>query len=452
MSTATFDRKRARRALKIRDAIPLESAAINQFEKLVQVVDRLARLSPPEKRIITGQVFVPVGTQQCKPERLRYSQEYEFIRTMTARADSRYTKPRETKELVCALSVKSNPGAWALSCGDFDAVVVSTALIDKVSKLAEYFVNTMFGPMSRDGMPPITFTSTFLGRFRDHSNESRNALKHLIDRTALNYILGHEFGHLAQGHLTRAAVGEPPDDGAETADGEPLMSVDSVGSCSNSPQNQARELDADVQGWHWAKNAFLALHAPDGPDRERIAWQVLDWIQEDIARVSFALTAATQIAYLSLGAEQFDVVQHIRDGTHPPTSLRAMVATDTIIVASLGSNEVANRGALDYSAEARLTAALAATIDALEMRSDDDSNAQDLARELKGMNFRDAGNRGMVVLGVAPPTPKNRGELDTYLNTLASEKRRIEVTARWNVLHTVQWTTSGIAAMRDSRT
>ncbi|WP_442807594.1 hypothetical protein [Trinickia soli] len=455
MPKAPSDRKCFRRAFKIQDGIPLSAGGVDQFRELQDRIVALASLPEPSKRVFVGQIFIPGVTLGLDRELEQYKGIYGYIRAQTARADGLYLKDGETKELVCALSRKDAPGAWAISCKSIDAVVVSVGLLVKLRKLAEYFTNTLLGPLSRDGMPEASFFDAYRSKFQspetsdELSSKARRRLSQLLEFTAISYILGHEFGHLAQGHLTRGALPEPDAGGPEGADNL-FGAIDSAGLCGVSIRDQAFELDADVQGWYWAKDAIRRLAPQPSHVNSHIADSVLNWVREDAARLGFLLTSAALLAFLSLGAEEFNILEYFKKHTHPPSSLRAMVATDSLTVERLTGNDAANRRHLEYAEEARLTASLAALVDTLEARSDEDSEAEALAREFIGMKYVDAGKRAMLALGISPPRPESRRPLDEYLNTLASQKRRREFSARWPAEFTVRWTTSGIKATRDA--
>lgn len=429
-----------RAAFKIPPCIPLHT----QLPVLREQVVKLANSSLQEYNI-----FVPgPGTA---PELAKFDKAYEHIRVQTEQA-FRYHRDQD-RELVCALAHTPVPNAYAISCGTFDAVVVSTGLIESLHEYILNAQNAIFNMMPHEDLATDNFRDAFKAAFKGHVQDVLTALNRILYQTAMNYLLGHEFGHLARGHLikglssSRSAVEE------ESVHGIRLMSSDTAGRTGGSKLDQAMEIDADVQGCRWATHQ-LATMRPVDPANQSHFQEVFSWIQSDLARLNFIFAFCAQIAYVALGARYITTERLLSDATHPPTGLRALVATDTQLLAALSHDPGQNEKIQHYVQEARRIVAVSALATVLLSRADDDARAETQAKAILKSSTRATAKKAMNVLGLEAPTPQRRREMDIYLGELSLIIERalpaLKNTARWEMSRTVPWTTIGIKTARQA--
>ena len=419
-----------REAFGIPACIPLEGPSLQVMRQIISKVFG---------KKYGDDTFVPDSTSAR--EHSRFGNEYEHIRLQTEHAFQHHVD--KNRELVCALILTDDRNAFALSCETFDAVLVTTGLILEIQQRSRAAVNGLFNMPAHEDVAGDNFKTAFKTAFPPQiGKDAALALHQIMYQTVMNCLLGHEFGHLARGHIIKSSSSNAAAVAPEGPADIELLASDAASAKATKIGEQAFEVDADVQGMRWAKNE-LQTGRRVTPASETQFGNVFLWIQDDPARIQFVLTMAIQLMYVSLGAAYMTVEDLLSDERHPPTSLRVSVCADSMLLAALSGDAAQDQRAVDYTQEARWIVAVTSLVTSLLQRADDDPRARMQANAILKAPVKVTARKAMNVLGLEPLTPERRLEAAQYLADRAQLMRRslpgLQRTARWDLSRTVNW-------------
>ncbi|MFM0736950.1 hypothetical protein PQQ51_06860 [Paraburkholderia xenovorans] len=359
---------------------------------------------------------------------------------------SRYLR-NPKRELLFAIAQNDTPNAWAISCGEFDAVLITSGFWLKLRKRAAWLVEAMRVRAIKQALPKDSFQASFLNDFANGLQGRLRQLHMILVQTATNYILGHEFGHLASGHLVFATASE------SAVDKHGFHAIDSAAEgLSKSSMHQAMELDADVQGMAWAKNMIATARPSDESEGVQGTGALLRWIQADPLRVNFVSLTGALLAFGTLGAKGFSIGALYKERSHPPTSLRAKLLVDTQTIATNAARpDLAERNSA-YAKEALLAAGLGVAYEFMNKLDKNHPESAQVRTYLEQADFDDLAETTVEEMGLAAPTPKRRRMLDYYVTALALRWQALSPQcaprARWQPGYTTPWTTINLRQNR----
>lgn len=284
---------------------------------LVNINQRLAALQrDPKKSHGPADAYVPDFLDD-----LAYRHIYESALRICAM--SLPARRLEKRRLLLVMRNSDRANALVLPFLQFDVILLNRGLLDRIRELVDYFMDSLINSPAARGLGQRHFTLQFIQAQAELGASSAMELAQSIFRCALTFIIGHELGHLASGHLS---YGTHCERGA-------LASHESSASFQDL-RGQAQELDADMQGWVFS----YRLHERGGRAARRAVsadvagdHKVQAWLWDHKPRMTFLHTVATLVVYAALGLDR-PTVGALAHETHPPTSLRAKLLLDSIVL------------------------------------------------------------------------------------------------------------------------
>lgn len=261
--------------------------------------------------------------------------ETTLARRMCKLAAARYEKKRPLYFLPVQSKISMARALWL---GDFDAVIVTAPLIREIQALATKAASMACDSALRPGTGCRSRFSR-IGTERLQQPSASNVLQGLLTQGMFAFLIGHEIGHLAGGHLgviqayrhprkaeaPTGAIGAIDDAAGEPDVGDPKVAV----------HLNAIEVDADVQAcdflerhWTWVcNNAKKSLLEAD-PDKRLAAEIFTVLLDSPESRFFISMVCMTSMIAL-LGLGDFDPTRLLRK-THPVSATRVITAMRTL--------------------------------------------------------------------------------------------------------------------------
>lgn len=302
--------------------IPMGEPTDFQLDEINKRLDDLKEEG--SKAINIGRAFVPSSINNAK-----FVNDFKFGRQHCKYASKFLIDPK--RELVFALIDYHLPNGFALPCGEFDAVLITTGFFVHLDSLMQRVFSVFFN----GDMSAITAENNFKKDFVSFCDEKKidysNDLLEIVRRLSISHIIGHEFGHLALGHCGFAS--NPQTEEIENSENKislaaNIREVDLVNLVS-----QAREIDADVQAASWVESLLNAPTSLEHPE-------ILNWLKADRCRLSFIFSISSLLWYVNLGAKGFSTKDIPASTTHPPTSFRAKTIFDSALMQNVQRDSV----------------------------------------------------------------------------------------------------------------
>jgi hypothetical protein len=293
------------------------------------------------------------------------------------------------RELVFALTDSERPNGYALACENFDAVLLTIGFFIELDEVGERVFDIFFKGDRSDIIGPKNFKNDFSSYSKEDQNNRNLSLMALTRHLAIGHIIGHEFGHLAAGHLGFANNTEK----YENDNGS--LASNLFDSESNDLVSQAREIEADIYAAAWIDSL---LNRPVSPSHT----EILIWLKNDPCRISFIFTLSSLLWYVTLGAEKFSARKFILLKTHPPTGLRAKTITDSALVRNIQKDLINRYKHENFSLEAFCLIGLGEAckrIIYLSEKTDEDSKK--MFEKWQGLPKKDKVNKCLGEMGLS---------------------------------------------------
>lgn len=263
-------------------------------------------------------------------------QESTLARRMCALAAGRYEEQRPLYFLPVSSKARTARALWL---DGFDAVTITAPLIREIQALAGSAAKLICASAMRTETASLSsFSRAGLERLQ-HPFAS-DALHGMLTQGMLAFLVGHEIGHLAAGHLGVIQTYRHPSKKSTTASATGAMSDTAgepdIGDPKVAAHLNAIEIDADVQAcdfllrhWEWVgSNAKKSLDDAD-PNKRLAAEIFTSLLDGKQARVFISLVCMTSmIALLGLGAFTPD---RLLRKTHPLSAMRVIISMRTLI-------------------------------------------------------------------------------------------------------------------------
>jgi hypothetical protein len=262
-------------------------------------------------------------------------QESELARRMCRLAARRYAKPRPLYFLPVQSKISNARALWL---DGFDAVTVTAPLIREIQAYAACAAEMARGSALH---PKTGQRSSFacVGVELLQDPAAAEVLTGILTQGMFAFLIGHEIGHLAAGHIGVIQAYRHPGKNSASA-GELGATSDAagepdIGDPTVAMHLNAIEIDADVQAcdfllrhWQWVRdNARDSLEDPD-QDKRLAADIVTNLLNDKRSRFFISMVCMTSMIAL-LGFGEFDPERLLRK-SHPLSAMRVITAMDTL--------------------------------------------------------------------------------------------------------------------------
>ncbi|WP_435507658.1 hypothetical protein [Variovorax sp. RHLX14] len=293
------------------------------------------------------------------------------------------------RELVCALTDTKRPNGYVLACENFDVVLLTIGFFIELDEVGARVFNVFFNGDRSEIIGPENFKSDFSSYSKEDQNDRNFSLMALVRHLAIGHIIGHEFGHLAAGHLGFAnETKKYENDNGSLASN--FFDFD-----SNDLISQAREIEADIYAANWIDSL---LNRPVSPSHT----EILVWLKNDPCRISFIFTLSSLLWYVTLGAEKFSARNFVFLTTHPPTGLRAKMITDSALVRNIQKDLINKHKHETFSLEAFCLIGLGEAFKRIAYLSDKpDEDSKKMFGKLQGLSKKDNVQKYLGEMGLS---------------------------------------------------
>lgn len=336
------------------------------------------------------------------------------------------------RELVFAFTDSKYPNGYALPCENFDVVLLTIGFFVELNEV----VSRVFDIFFNGDRSEIIGGKNFKNDFSSYSQEDQNArnysLMMLSRHLAIGHIIGHEFGHLAAGHLGFANNAEKH----ESDNGS--LATNFFHSESDDLISQAREVEADVFAAAWID---ALLNQPVSSKHT----ETLIWLKSDPCRLSFIFTLSSLLWYVTLGTENFSARDFLSLTTHPPTGLRAKMITDSALVRNVQKDSINRSRHEVFALEAFCLIGLGEALKRIILLSNKpDENSKIMLEKFRGLTKKDKIYKCLGEMGLSVPDNKYQVAVtEEYLKKMwqisAANQKHTEPLSRWKPEARVKW-------------